>query len=165
MSGIHQSTRTHTILNLISILALIIIVGMLSGCSSSPLTATSMPTPTSTPLPAVSEGDVAEARSRLVATGITTSELTEACGYYANNDWSYTNTWNAANGVASQRIADVVTDISAVVEDIATPTEWVVSVAESIGKPLAEWTEADNDFYDSTIINRKRELLEPLCTQ
>ena len=116
---------------------------------------------------------MADARSRLAAQGVTTSELVEACSYYANNGWAYTDAWNAANKVAAdadhdpvlRRIADVVTDVSIITEDIATPTDWVLSVAERIDKPPAEWTEADNASYDSAIVARKRQLLEPLCTQ
>ena len=135
---------------------------MLSGCGSS--TPLPTPSPTPTPLPAVTGTDVAEARSRLATQGITASELTEACGYYANNGWSYTDAWNAALNVAPQRITDVITDVSIVTEDIATPTEWVVAVAESIAKPLGEWTEADHVHYEGAVTARKRQLLEPLCT-
>ena len=158
---IHRPPATQQVLNLACILAVLAIAGILSGCSSSSPT----PTQTPTPLPAITGDDVAEARSRLVTQGVTASELTEACSYYANNGWAYTDTWNAANNVAPQRIANVITDVSIVVEEIATPTEWVLSVAESIDKPLAEWTEADNDTYDSAIITRKRQVIEPLCTQ
>ena len=169
MSNSHKVRRTHTGLSLVGILALFAIAGMLGGCSSgSPTptpTSTPLPTPTPTPLPAITGNDVTEARSRLVTRGVTASELTEACSYYAANGWAFTDAWNATIGVAPQRTTDVITDVSIVVEEIATPTEWVVSIAESIGKPLAEWTEADNDTYDSAIITRKRQVIEPLCTQ
>ena len=116
---------------------------------------------------------MADALSRLATQGITASELTEACSYYSNNGWAYTDAWNAANKVAAdsshapalRRIADVVKDISTVAEDIAIPTDWAVSVATSIDKPLAEWTETDHASYESVIIAQKRQLLEPLCTQ
>ena len=62
------------------------------------------------------------------------------------------------------RLEDVITDVSIVAEDIATPTDWVLSVAGRIDKPLAEWTEADHASYEGAIIARKRQLLEPLCT-
>ena len=151
------------------LLVVFAIAGILGGCSPSSPT----PTPTPTPLPAVTEADVAEARSQLVTNGVTASELTEACGYYAGNGWAYTDAWNAANKAAAdadhtpalRRIADVVTDVSIAAEDIATPTGWAVSLAESIDKPLAEWTEADHTRYEGAIVARKRQLVEPLCTQ
>ena len=150
-------------------MAVFAIAGMPSGCSSSSPTST----PTPTPLPAVTDDDVAEARSRLITEGVTASELTEACDYYADNGWAYIDAWVAANKAAAdadhapalRRIADVVTDVSIAADDIASPTEWAVSVAESIDKPIAEWTEAEHAHYEGAIVARKRQLIEPLCTQ
>ena len=183
---------------------------MLSGCSSDSPTST----PTPTPLPVVTGDNVADARSRLAAQGVTASELAAACNYYESNGWSFTDAWNASidDRVAATdllhkvtyeeysealssylmgtpvptdtltkpdrvpfeeerdiiierftRLADVITDMSIVAEDIATPTDWALSVVASIEKPLAEWTEADHTSYEGAIIARKRQLLEPIC--
>lgn len=70
------------------------IVGTLTGCSSSSTTPTITPTPT--PLPAVTEHDVDQAVSRLVAQEVTASELAAACSYYVANGWAYPDAWDAA---------------------------------------------------------------------
>ena len=131
----------------------------LGGCASTPAA------DPSAPLPAITDEDVADARSQLTKQGISASELAEACEYYAANAWSFIDAWNATYEGEPTRMTDVVTDISMVVEGIAVPADWATSVAENFDRPLDEWTEADHLRYEKIIVARKRELLEPLCSR
>ena len=111
----------------------------------------------------VTDADVDEARSRLVSAGVTPAELAEACGHYADNGWTYAEAWEAARGAGRQRIAEVVTAVNSVAEEIALPGEWVRSVTGSLGGSPATWTEAERGAFDRAIVVRKSKLIEPLC--
>ena len=183
-----MSRSTRGALRLAGVLVVIAVAGLMWGCGCG--SAPSASGPASAPAPVqtltgdelaatgtgpakrgvtpiefqpVTDADVAEARSRLAASGVTSAELAEACGYYADNGWAYAEARNAARSVGPRRVAEVVTEVSAVAENIAMPREWVSSVAEGIDRPAAEWTEAERDVYGRAVMVRKRTLIEPLC--
>ncbi len=117
---------------------------------------------------------VADALSRLTTEwDVTPSELDEACRYYAAHGWIYPDAWNAASEVAqgtslssaARRTTDVIAHVAVVAEEIAVPKDWAMSVYESIGKPLEDWTETDHATYEGIIDARVGELVEPLCAQ
>lgn len=163
--NIRRLQKALQVLSLASTLAAFAFAGVLGGCGSSP--------PPPSPLPEVTEDDVVEALSRLEEWGVTASELSKACKYYIDHSWSYIDAWNSANKVAvdaypapaPRRIVDVVVDVGRVADDIAIPDGWAVSVAMSIDESLEDWTEADHVRYEGMIVARKRQLIEPLCTQ
>ena len=111
----------------------------------------------------VSEADVAEARSRLIARGVTLAELAEACGRYADNGWTYSEALSAASRGGPRRIAEVVAEVSAVAEEIALPEDWVASVSAGVDRPAAEWTEVERNTFAHAMAVRKSKLIEPLC--
>ena len=111
----------------------------------------------------MTDSDVAEARSRLVSQGVTSSELSGACAHYADGEWDYAAAWDAAMSVSSRRIAEVVVAVNGVAEDIALPGEWVASVTGSVDRPPALWTEEERAAFDRAIVVRKSKLIEPLC--
>ena len=111
----------------------------------------------------VTDSDVAEARSRLISQGVTSSELSEACRHYADGEWDYASAWDDAMRTSPRRIAEVVAEVNGVAEDIALPGEWVTSVAGSVDRPPALWTEAERAAFDRAIVVRKSKLIEPLC--
>ena len=113
----------------------------------------------------VTDTDVAEARSRLAARGVTASELGKACEHYADNGWAHAEALSAANSAGSRRIAEVVAEVSAVAEEVALPREWVASVSAGVDRSAAEWTEAERDVYRRAVVVRKRTLIEPLCAR
>ena len=164
-------------LHLTGILAALAIAGLLNGCSSSPPT----PTPTSLPLSPLSADAVGKIHFALTQVGVTASELEAACGYYANHGWSFDDAWKAANKAAWEvsppdplltRLVDVISAVhfmaSAVhfmAEDFAIPEDWAVSVVKSLDRSVENWTEADYAHYEGVTDARKRQLIEPLCTQ
>ena len=113
---------------------------------------------------------MAAAQSILSQGGVTASALEEACGYYANHGWSFTDAYATANRTAWEsnsplHIPALIGAIHFVAEDLTLPDEWAELVAKSIDKPLDEWTEADHSHYQGVTDARKRQLIEPLCTQ
>ena len=181
-----RSTRTQGALSLAGVLAMLAVAGLLCGCISGSAPSAPAPAPppavtgddadagragpatqgvTPTEFQPVTDTDVAEARSRLAARGVTTSELGEACRYYADNGWAHAEALSAANSAGSRRIAEVVAEVSAVAEEMAMPREWVASVSAGVDRSAAEWTEAERDVYRRAVVVRKRTLIEPLCAR
>ncbi len=159
------------------------LVGYEGPSAAQPIELASEPEPTvivpTVPVPPVSAeavSEVDEAHSRLTAAGVTASELRSACTYYAENEFAYTTAWAEANKVAAdagsdpdpRRIADVVTQVSTVVEDIVLPEGFALGVVATMeaktSKPLSDWGEAEHTQYDDAIIARKRQLIDPLCS-
>ena len=89
--------------------------------------------------------------------------MADACRYYADGDWDYAAAWDAAMSASPPRIAEVVTEVNGVAEDIALPREWVTSVIGSVDRPPALWTEAERTAFDRAIVVRKSKLIEPVC--
>ena len=118
---------------------------------------------TPTEFSTVTDADVDEARSRLDSMGVTPAELAAACRHYADSVWSHSEAWDAAMSAGRPRIAEVVAEVNGVAEDIALPGEWVRSIAGSVDRPLALWTQTERDAFDRAIVVRKSKLIEPLC--